>query len=149
MSKARNIKVSVIILLVMAMPIMAGDKEPLFKTDKLSKVTHYMHEVYEHYTVSGIMVRQNRIREAVIHIKTLEYYIKRIPDMLPAKNKDGSALDKRLFLENAKDLKKFSTRMKKVLESESWKGGKPLPPPDIVTKTCGVCHKNVKIPPPW
>ena len=145
----KAIKISLIAVCLSALPMMAIGEEDLFKTDKLSKITHYMHEVYEHYTVAGEMVQKDKIREALVHIKALDYYVKVIPDVIPAQNKDGSPIDKQLFLENAKDLKVFSTSVKKELESESWKGGKPLPPPDVVTKTCGLCHKNIKIPPPW
>jgi hypothetical protein len=126
-----------------------AEPEPLFKTDKYSMLIHYMHEIYEHYTVAGKLVKKGDIPNAIVHLKALEYYIALIPTAIPDKDRDGKPVNKELYLKNFGDLKNFSVMVRKTLESGDYQKGKPLPPPDVVTKTCDECHKNQKIPPPW
>jgi len=127
----------------------AAEPEPLFKTDKYSMLIHYMHEIYEHYTVAGKLVKQGDIPNAIVHLKALEYYINLIPNGIPEKDKQGKPINKQLYLKNFDELKKFTVAVRKSLESGEYSRGKPLPPPDVVTKTCDDCHKNQKIPAPW
>lgn len=126
-----------------------AEPEPLFKTDKYSRITHYMHEIYEHYTVAGKLVKKGDIDMAIVHLKALEYYIDLMPSAVPNKNRKGEPINKKLFTKNFDELRKFSVNVRKALEAGEYAKGKPLPPPDVVTKTCDECHKNQKIPPPW
>jgi len=126
-----------------------AEPEPLFKTDKYSMLIHYMHEIYEHYTVAGKLVKAGDVPNAIIHLKALNYYVALIPASIPDKDKDGKPVNKELYTQNFNDLKKFTTAVLAALESGEYNKGKPLPPPDVVTKTCDDCHKNQKIPAPW
>jgi len=127
----------------------AEEPEPLFRTDKYSKLIHYMHEIYEHYTVAGKLVKKGDIEYAVVHLKALKYYIDLIPNEIPDKDRDGKPVDKDLYMQNCKELEKFTNAVIKQLESKDYAKGKPLPPPDVVTRTCDDCHKEHKIPAPW
>ena len=126
-----------------------AEPEPLFKTDKYSLLIHYMHEIYEHYTVAGKLVKEKEFDKAITHIKILEYYIDLIPTAIPDKDREGKPVNKGLYTRNFQELKKFSAEVLKALESGEIAKGKPMPPPAVVTKTCDDCHKNQKIPPPW
>lgn len=126
-----------------------AEPEPLFKTDKYSLLIHYMHEIYEHYTVAGKLVKKGDTDYAIIHLKALKYYIELIPTAIPEKDREGKPVNKELYLKNFQELKQFTERVIKTLESGEYGKGKPLPPPDVVTKTCDDCHKQQKIPPPW
>lgn len=154
------------ILLIMALAIAAaltlasagpvaktqpGAEEPVlvFKTDKYSMVTHYMHEVYEHYTVAGKLVKAGQINEAILHLQVLGYYIDRIPEVIPDVDREKKPVNKELYKKNFAELKKFTEKMINELKVGTYSRGKPLPPPDVVTKTCDDCHKNQKVPPPW
>ena len=127
----------------------AEEPEPLFRTDKYSLIIHYMHEIYEHYTVAGKLVKKDDIEYAIVHLRALQYYIDLIPEVIPEKDRDGKPVDKNLYMKNYKELKVFTNRVIKDLKSGNYAKGKPLPPPDVVTKTCDDCHKEHKIPPPW
>ncbi len=125
------------------------EPEPLFRTDKYSMLIHYMHQIYEHYTVAGKLVNKGKVEDAIVHLKALQYYINLIPKEMPDKDRDGKPVDKNLYMKNYQQLKKFTNRVIADLKAGKYKKGKPLPPPDVVTKTCDDCHKDQKIPPPW
>ena len=125
------------------------EPEPLFRTDKYSMLIHYMHEIYEHYTVAGKLVKKGDIDNAIVHIRALQYYIDLIPSQIPEKDRDGKPVNKALYMKNFEELKAFTNRVLADLKSGSYSKGKPLPPPDVVTRTCDDCHKNQKIPPVW
>ena len=125
------------------------EPEPLFRTDKYSMIIHYMHEIYEHYTVAGKLVQKGDVEYAIVHLRALQYYIDLMPTVIPEKDRNGKPVNKALYQKNFEDLKTFTNRVIGDLKSESYSRGKPLPPPDVVTRTCDNCHKNQKIPPPW
>ena len=126
-----------------------AEPEPLFKTDKYSVLIHYMHEIYEHYTVAGKLVKKGDIEYAIVHLKALNYYIELIPTSIPEKDREGKPVNKDLYRKNFEELRVFTDEILKALESGDYGKGKPLPPPDVVTKTCDDCHKDQKIPAPW
>ena len=126
-----------------------AEPEPLFKTDKYSVLIHYMHEIYEHYTVAGKLVKEGDIEYAIVHLKALKYYIELIPTVIPDTDHEGNPVNKKLYIQNFNELRKFTEQVIQMLESGDYGRGKPLPPPDVVTKTCDDCHKDQKIPAPW
>jgi len=131
--------------------VQPGAEEPelVFATDKYSKLIHYMHMIYEHYTVAGKLVKKDDIKGAIIHLKALQYYVDLVPKEMPDKDSKGKPVKKQLYLKNIRDLKLFTLRVIKDLKAGNYKKGKPLPPPGVVTKTCDDCHKEHKIKPPW
>lgn len=142
----KRLILSVLLVTAFGGAIFAADDDSLFKQDKLSTITAHMHEIYEHFVISGELIKKKEYEDAIIHLEALKYYVELMSDNIPKKNKDGSKINKKLYKKNAKALDKLVEKSIKAL-----KEGKPenLPPSDPVVKTCNGCHKDANIPKPW
>lgn len=121
-----------------------------FRIDnKFKSLTHIMHQVYDIYRVAGQLLENKEWDKALYCFKVVAPYIEEIPENIPDTNQDGEKVDKELFIKVYKQLKQFNDDKLKKLETKSFMGGKPLPPPRIVVDNCKVCHANSKIDPPW
>jgi hypothetical protein len=115
----------------------------------LKVLTHVMHQVYDIYHLAGAQLQKEKWDIALAGFRVCRPYIETIPANIPATNQDGQKLDKELFMTTYKQLKGFNDDKIKQLETKSFMGGKPLPPPRVVMDNCKACHANAKIESPW
>lgn len=121
-----------------------------FRIDsKLKVLTQVMHQIYDIYHLAGAQLTGEKWDEAKSCFMVCKSYIEVIPQNIPEVNQDGQKIDQKLFMTTYQQLKQFNDDKVRQLETKSFMGGKPLPPPRVVMDNCKACHATAKIESPW
>jgi hypothetical protein len=121
-----------------------------FRIDsKLKVLTQVMHQIYDIYHLAGAQLQKEKWDEAKACFMVCKSYIEVIPANIPETNQDGQKIDQKLFKTTYDQLKQFNDDKIRQLETKSFMGGKPLPPPRVVMDNCKACHATAKIESPW
>ena len=107
-----------------------------------------MHEIFRHYIAAGTSFGTKDYRMAVTHLDIVMGNIDLIPDRLPDEDKDGKPLDRADVLKKHKGLKDNMMILRTHIAKKRYKKASAMAP-EKVTQMCLVCHKSVKVPPPW
>lgn len=105
---------------------------------------YHMHQIFDSYNHARISMTLKKFDVTELYLRHLKEAIDSAQENMPAENKDGTKLDKELFMERIGKLKKSVSSLNEIVEARY------LDP--VLTNTlsmdifnmCVACHKGVK-----
>jgi len=104
---------------------------------------HYMHKIFDSYNHAEISRLLGKDQIADIHLREMEEAIAMAQQHIPGKNKDGSRLDRKLFLARITQLQSMAADLRGAVKYGS--NGLSKTFSKEVFNMCVTCHKEVKL----
>lgn len=104
---------------------------------------YYMHKIFDSYNHAEISHSLGKDDITDIHLRNMEEAIAQAPKYMPGKNKDGSKLDKKLFITRISHLQSMTADLRGAVKYGAPELSKTFT--HEVFNMCLTCHKSVKL----